>query len=91
MWNKLYVAVVTFAAFFPIAGQSQVARMEILSFQSMTLTDQAFLTGSKEGKPVAITGELRLTRAAHDRLPVIVLLRGEQMPLLPMPIRALSD
>jgi hypothetical protein len=38
----------------------QIARMEIHSFPSMTLTDQEFLTGRQEGKPVTISGELRL-------------------------------
>ena len=40
----------------PQAPPAQVARMEIHSFQSMTLTDQEFLTGRKGGKPVTIAG-----------------------------------
>jgi len=60
----------------PQALPAQVARMEIHSFQSMTLTDQEFLTGSKEGKPVTLAGELRLPRPGNDRLPVVVLLHG---------------
>jgi dienelactone hydrolase len=55
---------------------AQVARMEIHSFQSMTLTDQEFLTGRKEGKPVTLAGELRLPRPGNDRLPIVVLLHG---------------
>jgi len=58
------------------ARPAQVARMEIHSFQSMTLTDQEFLTGRKEGKPVTLAGELRLPRPGNDRLPVVVLLHG---------------
>jgi dienelactone hydrolase len=58
------------------APPAPVARMEIHSFQSMTLTDQEFLTGRKEGKPVTIAGELRLPRPGTDRLPVVVLLHG---------------
>jgi dienelactone hydrolase len=54
----------------------QVARMEIHSFQSMTLTDQELLTGKKEGKPVTISGELRLPRTGNDRLPAVVLQHG---------------
>jgi dienelactone hydrolase len=60
----------------PQALPAQVARMEIHSFQSMTLTDQEFLTGSKEGKPVTIAGELRLPRPGNDRLPAVVLIHG---------------
>ncbi|MCX5889394.1 MAG: dienelactone hydrolase family protein [Deltaproteobacteria bacterium] len=60
----------------PQAPPAQVARMEIHSFQSMTLTDQEFLSGRKEGKPVTLAGELRLPRPGNDRLPVVVLLHG---------------
>jgi len=60
----------------PAARPAQIARMEIHSFQSMTLTDQEFLTGRKEGKPVTLAGELRLPRSGNDRLPVVVLLHG---------------
>ena len=60
----------------PATGVAQVARMEIHSFQSMTLTDQEFLSGSKDGKPVTLAGELRLPRPGSDRLPAVVLLHG---------------
>lgn len=50
--------------------------MEIHSFQSTTVTDQEFLTGRKEGKPVTLAGELRLPRPGNDRLPLVVLLHG---------------
>jgi hypothetical protein len=36
------------------AGSTPVAYMEILSFQSTTLTDQEFLRGKKEGRSVTI-------------------------------------
>lgn len=60
----------------PAASQAQVARMEIHSFESTTLTDQQFLNGQREGKPVTIAGELRLPRPGSDRLPVVVLIHG---------------
>jgi dienelactone hydrolase len=60
----------------PQALAAPVARMEIHPFQSMTLTDQEFLTGRTEGKPVTIAGELRLPRLGNDRLPAVVLLHG---------------
>src|SRR5437867_1298026 len=59
----------------PIATKAQIARTEIHSFQSATVTDQEFLTG-REGKPVTIAGELRLPRGGTDRLPVVILLHG---------------
>ena len=46
----------------PAGRPPQPARMEIHSIPSMTLTDQEFLTGRQEGKPVTIAGELRLPR-----------------------------
>lgn len=60
----------------PATGVAQVARMEIHSFQSMTLTDQEFLIGGRDGKPVTLAGELRLPRPGSDRLPAVVLLHG---------------
>ena len=60
----------------PAAPIVQAARMEIHAFPSMTLTDQEFLKGRKEGKPVTLVGELRLPRPGNDRLPAVVLLHG---------------
>lgn len=59
-----------------VVANAQVARMEIHSFQSTTLTDQEFLSGQKEGKPVTLSGELRLPRSGSDRLPAVILLHG---------------
>jgi len=64
------------AAANPIVAQAQVTRTEIHPFFSTTLTDQEFLTGRKEGKPVTLAGELRLPRAGNERVPVVVLLHG---------------
>ena len=72
----VYTSLVVLAAgAFPELN-AQVSRMEIHSFQSTTLTDQEFLNGRKEGKPVTLAGELRLPRPGTDRLPVVVLLHG---------------
>jgi hypothetical protein len=60
----------------PSVGHAEVARMEIHSFQSVTLTDKQFLMGEKNGKPVTIAGELRIPRPGNDRLPVVILLHG---------------
>ncbi len=75
----IFGAVVMFlmlAANNSLAGNSYVARMEIITFQSMTLTDQEILRGKKEGRPVTLAGELRLPRSANPRLPAIILLHG---------------
>jgi acetyl esterase/lipase len=51
-------------------------RIELRSFQSLTLTDQQFLTGDKNGLPVTITGELRLPQGTTGRVPVVIILHG---------------
>jgi dienelactone hydrolase len=68
------VVFVALAAGVTAEVNAQVARMEVHSFQSTTLTDQEFLTGRKEAKPVTLAGELRLPRPGNDRLPLVVLL-----------------
>ena len=44
--------------------------------QTQSPTDQEFLTGRKDAKPVIITGELRIPRPGTDRLPAVVLFHG---------------
>jgi dienelactone hydrolase len=70
-WFALAIALGT-----PLAGPAQVARVEVLPFQSVTLTDAEFLTGRRDGKPVTIAGQLRLPRPGNERLPAVVLLHG---------------
>jgi len=67
---------VMFVAGPPASSRAQVARTEIHPFPSMTITDQEFLMGRKDGKPVTLGGELRLPRPGTDRLPLVVLLHG---------------
>jgi dienelactone hydrolase len=55
---------------------AQVARMEVIPFESVTLTDEEFLAGREDGKPVTVAGELRLPRAGTERLPLVILLHG---------------
>ena len=55
---------------------AEVARIELHTFQSTTLTDGEFLTGKKEGKPVILAGELRIPELGTDRLPAVVLVHG---------------
>jgi len=73
-----FISVLFFALLvsIPSVGHAQVARMEIHPFQSVTLTDQQFLLGEKNGKPVTLAGELRIPRPGNDRLPVVILLHS---------------
>jgi dienelactone hydrolase len=51
------------------------ARTELLPIQTLTLTDQQFLTGDNNAKPTTITGQLRIAQGS-GRLPVVVLQHG---------------
>ena len=52
------------------------ARIELRAVETLTLSDQQFLAGDKNGKPTTIAGELRLPRGTTGKLPAVVLLHG---------------
>src|SRR5215468_11049942 len=52
------------------------ARIELRPIETLTLTDQQFLTGDKNGKAVTIAGELRIPRGVNGKMPAVVLLHG---------------
>jgi dienelactone hydrolase len=51
------------------------ARVELHAIPSLTLSDQQFLNGDANGKPVTMTGEFRIAQGS-GRLPVVVLMHG---------------
>jgi dienelactone hydrolase len=51
------------------------ARVEIYAIPSLTISDQQFLTGDTNGKPVTVAGEFRIAQGS-GRLPVVVLMHG---------------
>jgi dienelactone hydrolase len=59
-----------------VPAYAQIARLELHTIQSHSPTDQEFLTGKRDAKPVTISGELRIPRPGTDRLPAVVLLHG---------------
>ncbi len=73
-WTAL--TVVTFAyAQDPVAKQ-MAARTELHPIPSLTLSDEQFLKGdSSAGKPVVVTGHLRIAQGS-GRLPVVVMIHG---------------
>ncbi len=73
LWIVTFVGSIGLA---PTMGNAQTARIEVHPLQTMTLTDEQFLTGAKDGKPVVIAGELRLPRPGTARLPAVVLVHG---------------
>jgi dienelactone hydrolase len=51
------------------------ARVEIYAIPSLTISDQQFLTGDANGKPVTVAGEFRVAQGS-GRLPVVVMMHG---------------
>jgi dienelactone hydrolase len=60
----------------PATGHTQVARVEIHPFKTMTMTDRQFLSGARDGLEVVIAGELRIPKPGTERLPAVVLMHG---------------
>jgi len=69
-------SVLSLVALAPGDVLAQVARVEVIPFQTTTLTDQEFLAGQREGKPATIAGELRMPTPGTGRLPAVVLIHG---------------
>ena len=57
------------------APKDVAARVEIYPIPSLTISDQQFLTGDANGKPVIVGGEFRIAQG-DGRLPVVVLMHG---------------
>lgn len=57
-------------------AKDEVGRIEIHTFDSMTLTDQQFLQGKKNGNPVTLAGELRYPRKRMKTYPAVILVHG---------------
>lgn len=59
----------------PAPARAQL-RIQVIPFETLTLTPQQFLLGDAQGKPVTIAGELRLPRGGSDKLPAVILVHG---------------
>ncbi len=81
MNNALAIALIAIALVTPANAQDLVAkqlatRIELHSIPSLTLSDEQFLKGdSAAGKPVIVSGQLRIAQGS-GRLPVVVLIHG---------------
>ena len=76
LYSFVRIALICISCCIVNGGHAQVTRMEVIPISSLTLTDQEFLNGREDGKPVTVAGELRLPRNGTDRLPLVVLLHG---------------
>ena len=71
---------VSFVVPLPVIAQDTAtkqiaARTELHSIPSLTLTDEQFLKGDAGGKPVVVSGHLRIAQGS-GRLPVVVMIHG---------------
>lgn len=64
------------AALFSVGAAADAAKTEIYALPTITLTDQQFLNGVKDGKSETITGELRLPTMGTARVPAMVIVHG---------------
>jgi dienelactone hydrolase len=60
----------------PCVCFAQFYRVEVHAVRSVTMSDQDFLNGRKDGKPVMLAGQLRLPLAAPGKLPAVLFLHG---------------
>lgn len=74
--RPLVAFALTLLGTFSATVDAQIARLELHTIQTQTLSDQELLSGSTGTKPVTIAGELRIPCWGTDRLPAVVLLHG---------------
>jgi len=74
----LFVCVLAFGSIHAdhVARAQGLGRLEMHPLPSVTVTTEQFLTGNLYGKPVMISGELRLPRASADKMPTVILVHG---------------
>src|SRR5215471_7121162 len=58
-----------------LATKQIAARTELYSISSLTISDEQFLKGDDNGKPVTVAGQLRIAQG-QGRLPVVVMAHG---------------
>ena len=73
--NRTYL-ILALSLLLAVPAHAQLARIEVHPFESVTLTDQQILTGSKGGQRVILGGELRIPSLGRSRLPAVILVHG---------------
>jgi len=58
------------------ADPQTVARIELHSIESVTLTTAQFLTGEMRGRQATVSGELRIPKPGSERLPAVILVHS---------------
>jgi len=72
----VFSVVVPGIAFAEPAVSDLAARMELRAVETLTLSDQQFLLGDKNGKAATLAGVLRIPRGPTGRVPAIILQHG---------------
>jgi len=72
---KIFALSVCFFAAMVVSSSAEQVRVEDRSFSSVTLSDSDLLSG-RDGKPVSITGKLRVPETTSGKLPAVILLHG---------------
>lgn len=70
------VALAAVSVFGSTGRSAESAKVELHTLPTVTLSDEQFLTGAKDGTPAVIGAELRLPRLGTDRLPAMVIVHG---------------
>ena len=73
---RLMAALVGAIAMLPSLTSAQTMNIQIYPLQTVTVTSEQFLTGSKDGKPVVVAGVLRVPNTGADRVPAVVIVHG---------------
>src|SRR6516165_10877253 len=77
MCAVLTIAFLSCSALAEPAVSDLAARTELRAIDTLTITDQQFLAGDKNGKSVSIAGELRFPQGSPSaKLPAVILLHG---------------
>ena len=60
-----------------VVGTALAQSVELIPFETITVTTQQFLTGGKDGKPATIAGELRLPKSgSSEKVAAVILMEG---------------
>lgn len=73
---SLIFACLLVSGLWPWPSTAQIARTEVHPIQTITPTDQQFLTGARDAKATTIAGVLRIPRLGNDQLPAVILVHG---------------
>jgi dienelactone hydrolase len=74
--SRLAAALVGAIAMLPCFTSAQTMTMQLYPLQTVTVNSEQFLTGSKDGKPAVVAGELRVPNTGADRVPAVVIVHG---------------